>query len=209
MRCVSGIPQCAAGTIDPAGSPQACSTPASDPSAGYHVLALDSNSDGSSLKTCSLSGAYKPALFSTCSMTQSATLLSVFVDYDCSVQISPISDPACAEPGATGYTYTNLTINAAYASLTSIRTVMPSVDASGVNSFLLSLTQGNSDGQLSLTYWAASTNPASAGSVPATTCSATLDVTGGQVAKEPASPISGSSCPAGSYAVTGQLCAPW
>ena len=203
MTCQAGIPLCAAGSN--LGVP--CSMPVGSPSAGYHVLGLDSDADGIALKTtCPLTGAYKPQLLTQCSMTQADTLLSVFVDYDCSVQISPVGDTACSEPGASGYSYANLTIFGAYSSLTSINTVMPAVNTATEDSFLLSLTYAGA-GKLTLSYWAASTNPANAATVLAdAACSATVDVNGGQVAAQPSSP---ASCPAGSYAVSGEYCPPW
>ena len=139
-------------------------------------------------------------------MTKAATLLSVFVDYDCSVQISPIADTTCSEPGASGYSYANLTIQAAYSSLTTINTVMPSEDTAFVESFLLSLSNGANDGQLTLSYWAASTDPSDASSLPSAVCSGTIDVTGGQVASEPN--VAVTSCPSGSYSVSGEMCPP-
>ena len=207
MMCSAGVPQCAAGTDFAPSTPVVCSMPSSTASAGYSVLALDSNAAGTALgSSCALTSSYKPSLFSTCSMTKAATLLSVFVDYDCSVQISPIGDATCSEPGASGYSYANLTIQAAYSSLTTINPVMPSANAAFVESFLLSLTNVASDGQLTLSYWAASTNPADASSLPSAVCSGTVDVTGGQVANEPA--VAVTACPDGSYAVSGEMCPP-
>ena len=49
---------------------------------------------------------------------------------DCSVEIAPITDPACAEPGASGYNYEDLKIQGFYASTTAIRTMLPAT-ASG------------------------------------------------------------------------------
>ena len=181
--------------------------PGGSPSAGYHVLGLDSDAAGTALKTtCPLDGAYKPQLLTQCTMTQATTLLSVFVDYDCSVQISPIGDTACSEPGASGYSYANLTVFGAYSSLTAIKTVMPAQDAATTDSVLLSLTYASA-GKLTLAYWAASSNPANAATVLAdAACSAVVDVNGGQVAAQPTSP---AACPSGSYAVSGEYCPPW
>ena len=73
------------------------------------------------------------------------------------------------------------------------------------SSFLLSLTPSTLDGELDLTIFGATTNPANAGAVTAgPVCTGIVSVSGGKVADEPSSP---ASCGAGSFSQAG--CSPW
>ncbi len=51
---------------------------------------------------------------------------------DCSVEILPMAETACSEPGATGYNYNNLAIQGYYDSPTTIRTGLPSSASAAV-----------------------------------------------------------------------------
>lgn len=199
LRCNNGVPRCVAG--------DGCTDDSVASSPGNHIVSLVADA------TCG--NTLKPAIYSTCAMTSAATKLSLRVAGDCSVAITPIADAACSEEGA-GY-YAGLRIQAFYKTATSIRSLLPATNSTtGSSSFLLSLDQSATAGQLTFTTWEATTdasvNPADA------SCTVEMSPIGGQVAGRPASVIENSACPAGSYSSsldsvldpTGiEYCMPW
>lgn len=77
---------------------------------------------------------------------------------DCSVDILPMSDTTCSEPGADGYSYNGLAINAYYQSRTKIRSLLPT-DADGVSSSYLVTITKNVDDVVDFKYFAATSDP--------------------------------------------------
>lgn len=97
---------------------------------------------------------YNPYLFSKCTALSQLVLT---VAIDCSVEILPITDTNCAEPGTTAYSYNGLAIQGFYDGMAKIRTLLPSGNSS---SYLLTLTKtsGQPDNRVDMTYFAASTD---------------------------------------------------
>jgi hypothetical protein len=124
----------------------------------------------------------RPAIYGQCDMTSTATKLSLLVSGDCSVTITPIADVACSEVG-NAY-HAGLRIQAFYKDVTAIRSLLPATNSTaGSSSFLLSLNQSSTAGQLTFTTWEATTdvsiNPADAA------CTVEMSPIGGQVAGLP------------------------
>lgn len=122
--------------------------------AGYHVLTFAAKT-----ATCAVHGDgttdYRIPAYGQCNSWANAAsapalMLSVFVNNDCSVTISPIGDKTCSDPGANDgqtpllpftdgfygvdqgvyeYTYNDLLMHGYYASLTSIRSLLPADEA--------------------------------------------------------------------------------
>ena len=212
LRCVDGIPKCVAGYID--GTVGECSNVQAS-SAGYQILSTLSQIDVHSVNgdnKCELAaGNYALPAYASCASwrTGSVTLqLALAVAGDCSITIRPITDTACSEEGAvTGirsstYTYNNIVMRAYYTTTKTVRSLMPS---GSTNSFLLGMDQSGAN--VAVKFWAATTDPSAAATLPAA-CTSTASTIGGQVALLPASPA--TSCPAGSYIPSGELyCAAW
>ncbi|KPF41078.1 hypothetical protein [Rhizobium sp. AAP43] len=186
LACVSGVPS-ASGT----------------PSPGYHLLSI---SDANTLKS-GCSATYKPTLTTNCSMSN--TLLSVFVDYDCSVIITPIFDELCSEPGSTAYNYNDLAIQGAYIDSTNIRTMLPTASTGQyASSYMLSLFADS--GKVNATFSGVTVDAAQAGTVGTASCAGQFQVTGGELIGID-SGNSGATCPAGTYSISSpveQYCPP-
>ena len=194
------MPRCVAGS--------GCSDDGLDSSPGNHIVSLAANA-------AACTNPLKPAIYGQCGMTSAATKLSLRVAGDCSVAITPIADTACSEEG-NAY-YAGLRIQAFYKDVTTIRSLLPATNSTaGSSSFLLSLDQSSTTGQLTFTTWEATTdasvNPADAA------CTVEMSPIGGQIAGLPASIIENSACPPGSYSSsldsvldpTGiEYCMPW
>lgn len=75
------------------------------------------------------------------------------------------------------------------------------------SSYMLSIDAGTSPA-VDLRFWAATSDPAEAATASGTTvCSTSVTVTGGRVSGAPtAGPITGASCPAGSWDDSGKYC---
>ncbi|KAL4425823.1 hypothetical protein ABPG75_009839 [Micractinium tetrahymenae] len=170
------------------------------PSSGYHLLSI---SDAGTLKG-GCSATYKPNLTTKCSMSD--TLLSVFVDYDCSVTITPIFDETCSEPGSTFYNYNDLAIQGAYVDSTHIRTMLPTA-STGIYASSYMLTLFADTGKVNATFSAVTVDPSAAGTISAASCAGQFNVDGGEVIAID-SGNSGATCPAGTYALSGQYCPP-
>ncbi len=128
-------------------------------SAGYHVLNFALNYAPN--QCTPLSNSYAIAPYKQCASwnsgppaagTSAALQLSLFVEGDCSVTVSPISDKTCSDPGANtttaalnpwtastngvdasgnyAYTYNDLLLRGYYTTPKAIRSLLPS-DASG------------------------------------------------------------------------------
>jgi len=200
LRCANGVPRCVAGS--------GCTDDLAASSPGNHIVSLVANA-------AACANTRKPAIYDQCGMTSTATKLSLRVAGDCSVAIRPIADAACSEEG-NAY-YAGLRIQAFYKDVTAIRSLLPATNSTaGSSSFLLSLDQSSTAGQLTFTTWEATTdasiNPADAA------CTVEMSPIGGQVAGRPTSIIEDSACPAGSYSSsldsvldpTGiEYCMPW
>jgi hypothetical protein len=142
----------------------------------------------------------KPAIYGVCTMT-TVTQLSLLVDGDCSVAITPISDTKLYCSNATNTNYADLRIQAFYQTVTAIRSLLPATDSlAGSSSFLISLEataplDSANDG-LTFKTWQASTIASTV--VPAgDVCTAAMLPAGGKVASRPTDPV--TTCPAGSY----------
>ena len=207
LRCSNGVPSCVRPDVS-AGVPDGTCPDTGSSSPGNHIVSLVANA-------AACANSLKPAIYGTCAMTSAATKLSLRVAGDCSVAITPIADASCSEEGADYYA--GLRIQAFYKSATSIRSLLPATNSTaGSSSFLLSLDQSSTGGQLTFTTWEATTdasvNPADAA------CTVEMSPIGGQVAGRPASIIENSACPDGSYSSsldsvldpTGiEYCMPW
>lgn len=116
--------------------------------AGSAILAIDSK-----LQTCDMAGTFPIKIWSTCkSWSQATPTLSLKLELevagDCSINIRPITDKTCSDPGAVEaalalfprtasangldgqskytYTYNDLKIRAYYTAADKIRTLLPS-----------------------------------------------------------------------------------
>lgn len=127
---------------------------------------------------------------------------------DCSVDITPMSDTTCAEPGATGYSYDDLAISGYYASKTAITTLLPSVAAATSSSYLLTLTPNAAANTLDIKYLAASTDPAKATLAALNSVSVAGTVTVNSGIDLAGKAEANAACPAGSYA-SGASCYAW
>jgi hypothetical protein len=202
------VPRCVAGGLFANNGFNLCTDDAVASSPGNHIVSLAADA-----ATCA--NTRKPAIYGTCAMTAAATQLSLLVAGDCSVAITPISDSACSIKGDAYYA--GLRIQAFYKSPTTIRSLLPATDSTtGASSFLLSLDESATAGQLTFTTWEAtsdaSVDPANAA------CTVEMSPIGGQVDLLPVSIIENSACPAGSYSSsldavldpTGiEYCTPW
>lgn len=113
LRCVSGVPRCVRG-----GSDSECpNTGTSSP--GNHIVGLNAAS------TCANTN--KPAWYGKCAMTAAATKFSLRVAGDCSIDIIPIADPACAEEGSSYFDSQHVT--AYYRTATTISSLLPATNA--------------------------------------------------------------------------------
>jgi hypothetical protein len=197
VKCVAGVAsKCIEGD---------CSADA--PTPGYHVLSISGpgNLDTDDCALGALSYA-NPYLFQKCGITPAGTTyLSVYVDQYCAVQLSPIKDTTCSEPGSNQYVYTNTRIRGHY--------VKPGLIATRLDtssSYLLTLVPASGN-DVTLSYWPATTDLSNAAAAAASSklCTGTATVLGGAVVGTAAT--LGSNCPAGSYKDSGTAagCLPW
>ncbi|PSC74950.1 von Willebrand factor type EGF andpentraxin domain-containing 1 Flags: Precursor [Micractinium conductrix] len=105
MRCVKGLPTCCVDTT-------ACPVPlidgvtgdgipASTPAAGTTIVAVSQMGDLNGNGRCDLTGDYEIPAFTKCESWDTVDVsmkLAFKVAGDCSIQISPITDPTCADP---------------------------------------------------------------------------------------------------------------
>ena len=98
LRCIRGVPEACRGGVCPSGTPEefkAKSTPATSIVSVSKMGALGSND------VCDLAGEFEiPALTKCTSWKEDSPSLQLAfrVAGDCSIQISPITDPSCADP---------------------------------------------------------------------------------------------------------------
>ena len=134
--------------------------------AGYQLLSITSPGTLST-NACALGttlGYGNPALFGQCTLAPDTTYLSVYVDAYCGVQINPIKDTACGEPGAAYWS--NMTLTGSYVTPTLIANSLNTAATNLTSSYLLTIIPiGGS--LLTLSYWPASTDISKASSVSA------------------------------------------
>ena len=122
--------------------------------------------------------------------------------------ISPIGDPACAEPGSEVYNYEEQKIYGYYAAVGSIRSLLPTEGTGYSSSFLFSLDSASSN-DLTLAFTSATTDPAAkAAAETVAACTGTVTVTGGKVAAAGTVPADATNCPDGSVYDDAQYCLP-
>lgn len=226
LRCIQGVPTCVAGDIDGF----TCAASGSAGSPGYHVLKFGVDVD--TAQCDALSTTYEIKAYDQCtswhttpaSGQAAAIQLSVYVNGDCSVTVSPITDTSCADGGAVsgatklsplsagtyGYTYNELLLQAYYATPTSIRSLLPSTNG-GATSSMLGI-DSTSATTATIKFWAATNKPDDAATLVAKTgadasCSVVALAAGGKVFSDTTA-VNPSSCPAGSYGVDNQYCLP-
>ncbi|KAL4859859.1 Nucleolar GTP-binding protein 1 [Chlorella vulgaris] len=156
-------------------------------SEGSSILEVDSIGTLKTGLTSYVDDAYKPALFSQCT---TVSKLALTVAIDCSVDILPITETSCAEPGSNAYSYNGLAIQGVYDGKTKIRTLLPSGAAS---SYLLTLTPTSGSG-VSMSYFAATTDASVDMSTPQTV-TGTFVVSGEGILGT----STGATCPPGSF----------
>ncbi|PSC70770.1 histidine-tRNA cytoplasmic isoform B [Micractinium conductrix] len=209
LRCMNGIPYVCNGAT----------CPGSRSSPGSHVVSVTQMPASSCLLTSTTS--YEVKSYSKCLSWKAAapTLqLSFRVGGDCSMIISPITDPLCAEPtNSTGLPYGALEIQAFYKTPTEIRTLLnSSLAASGTAALMVSIDPASPTGGTALTlkFFAATTDPQESEntqyikdtvSSDPRMCVTTVNVVGGQVARRPLSGAD-TSCPPGTYYDQDELC---
>ncbi|PSC69766.1 pro convertase subtilisin kexin type 5-like [Micractinium conductrix] len=185
LRCIDGIPfECKEGD----GNCEFEGEPLPDGSPGKHVLSVGQ------MGSCTLSGSYEVKARSKCTSwgnPSPVVQLALEVASDCSIDVLPISDPACFDPLATSYKYSEVAVQAYYVTLDTIRSALPDV---GTSAPMLGIDVVS--GNLRVSFWATSADPAA--TVPATVCSSAATATGGQVNGLPATLY--TDCPAGTYA---------
>lgn len=156
-------------------------------SEGSSILAAGSIGNLMTGLTAYTADAYKPSLFSQCT---TVSKLALTVAIDCSVEILPITEVSCAEPGSDAYSYNGLAIQGAYDGKAKIRTLLPSGTAS---SYLLTLTMTGSS-EVSMSYFAATTD-ASVDMPTPETVTGTFVVSGEGILGT----TTDGNCPAGSF----------
>ncbi|PSC75114.1 multiple epidermal growth factor-like domains 6 [Micractinium conductrix] len=198
MRCIGGVPVTC--------TENSCTS--TDSSPGSHILQVGQ------MSVCGLSGSYEVKAHTKCtSWAQAAPTvrvqLALEVAEDCSIDIKPIADPACADTAdATGHPYSNIVMRAYYATPTSIRSLLPSASATSKGP-MVAIDQAGGAGVL-LSYFAASQDPADynaaqiTGAVRCSPLPGNTAVIGGQVVGNPSTAI--TQCPARSYIVPDEYC---
>jgi hypothetical protein len=188
VKCIAGVAsKCIVGD---------CSSDA--PTPGYHVLSVDT-ANSLPNATCALSSTLSygsPPLFQQCTLTPSGTtLLSVYVDKTCAVEISPLKDTACAEPGQPYWS--TIRVRGHYVTPTKISTMLNTAATNLTSSYLLTLVPATGT-SLTMSYWPATTDESKASELAGVSkvCSGTLSVIGGKVVNVDSGV---SNCPAGSY----------
>ncbi|KAL4447462.1 hypothetical protein ABPG75_004681 [Micractinium tetrahymenae] len=168
------------------------------------------------MQSCGLSGAFEVKAWAKCaSWAQASPAIRVQfameVAGDCSIDIKPITDPACSDPASSdpassaGYPYSSIRLRAYYTDATTIRSLLPSDAAGGP---MLSIEPAAGASSLSWTFWAASGDASDCNATQitgGTTCTTLAPaVVGGQLVSKPSAPI--SRCPARSYYVPDAYC---
>ncbi|PSC75080.1 CRAL TRIO domain-containing [Micractinium conductrix] len=197
LRCVKGIPvQCAGADCGPsAGSP------------GSHIVTTGR------LTACALAGEYALLAAGKCTSWLAQTpavrvQLAFEVAADCSVEILPIADPACADPTSPEWpSYGDIKMSAYYATTDTIRSVLPST-APPSKGLMVGVDVTAGANAVTVNFWGASNDPADAaadsikGNIKCTPPN-TL-VVGGQLVGKPVAPV--TQCPPRSYFVANQYC---
>lgn len=207
LRCVKGVPQQCIGGV--------CRGPPSSP--GQMVVSL------AKMASCMLTSdiGYEFKTWSKCqSWRDDRPVLQLAFDIggDCSIQISPITDPSCADPtdprtapnsptyDPAVHPYGAVQMRAYYKSPTQIRTLLDT--ASGVTNSVMFNIDPSGSNSLQMSLYAATTDPIEAEtpfvrtypgvpSISPAFCNTTLLVTGGEIV---GARDTNTHCPPGTYA---------
>ncbi|PSC75222.1 serine threonine [Micractinium conductrix] len=233
LRCIRGVPEACRGGVCPSGTPEefkAKSTPATSIVSVSKMGALGSND------VCDLAGEFEiPALTKCTSWKEDSPSLQLAfrVAGDCSIQISPITDPSCADPtdprtsdvegndayNADVHPYGKTEMRGYYTwdadtDVFSIRSLfgVQIDDHTPKDAAIMLAVEKLAGDELSLKIFGATTNAAKATLFPVVDalpiqpeiCTSTLRVLGGDILGATPAPV--DACPPGSYYDTEEMC---